>query len=287
MNAQKELLQAGGSILALAGAVAKLRAKFSEQGTEKAKQSYSKTATTKKQNKELTEKKVNIVEEKEEVKEIVKPAPKSFGIEAVITDNNDEQKIAEKKVQGFGELPTVSEVTAEASETNIPANDPDVQGLMEVKQKNAKRAAAGRKSQAAYIASKGYEKDFPIRDYLPNVEDKELYKAGITKTELNKLSSILAGNGTEEDIQNWFKKHNASDTPVINVDSLTVSEDTAKEIKRLILDKDTNLEEKQPESSEWYDNFTRETSNYKVWEDQEVSEEELPETDRNFSGIVF
>ena len=37
---------------------------------------------------------------------------------------------------------------------------------------------------------------------MPNVSDEELRKAGITKTELNKLSSILAGNGTEEDVRN-------------------------------------------------------------------------------------
>ena len=188
---------------------------------------------------------------------------------------------AKKPVQRFGELAGVEEtptteqkyisseesaylpIKAENTETKIPV-DEDVQGLIKVKQKNALRSAASRKSQIAYRASKGYEKDFRIRDYLPNVEDKELYKAGITKTELNKLSSILAGNGTDEDIQNWFKKHNASDTPIIDMNSLTVSEDTAKEIKRLILDKDINLEEEQSKSSEWYDNFTRETNTYKV-----------------------
>ena len=70
------------------------------------------------------------------------------------------------------------------------------------------------------------------------------------------------------------------------MDSLTVSEDTAKQIKRLILDKDINLKEEQSKSSEWYDNFTRETNTYKVWEDKESSGE-LQETDRSFSGILF
>jgi hypothetical protein len=215
-----------------------------------------------------------------------KKAPQHFGELAGVeetfkqADTPTEKEVVKTKkpVQRFGELAeglnegfkgrlyeTLTEglIKAENTETKIPV-DEDVQGLIKVKQKNALRAAASRKSQIAYRASKGYENDFPIRDYLPNVEDKELYKAGITKTELNKLSSILAGNGTEEDIQNWFKKHNASDTPVINMDSLTVSEDTAKEIKRLILDKDIDLEEKQSESSEWYDKFTRETNTYKV-----------------------
>lgn len=304
INAQKELLKAGGSILALAGTMARLKSKLNEKASDNAKKGYEKAANIKKENKELTKKNIEQV--------IEKKVPQSFGelardeeeipTEAVKAKSELEKAVVEnkKQVKGFEGLPEeaapkqkyiLSEegayfpIKAENTETKIPV-DEDVQGLIKAKQKNALRAAAGRKSQIAYRASKGYENDFPIRDYLPNVEDKELYKAGITKTELNNLSSILAGNGTEEDIQNWFKKHNASDMPVINMDSLTVSEDTAKEIKRLILDKDINLEEEQSKSSEWYDNFTRETNTYKVWEDQESSED-LQETDRSFSGIVF
>ena len=122
----------------------------------------------------------------------------------------DEQKIAEQsvlkemaqekaKATSFGELPTVS---AENSETNISAKDPEVQGLINAKQKNLNRSIAASRAQKAYQASKGYENDFPIRDYMPTVSDEELRKAGITKTELNKLSSILAGNGTDEDVRN-------------------------------------------------------------------------------------
>lgn len=288
MNAQKQLLKAGGSILALAGMISNFRAKINEAGATKAKQNYGKTATVKKQNSELAKKQIETIEQKE----IAKEAPKAFGIDSIITAKNDEQKIAEEKaaVKGFGEI-----ISAESSETKIPANDPDVQGLIELKQKNLKRAAAASKAQKAYRASKGYEEDFPIRDYLPSVDDKELYKAGITKTELNKLSSILAGNGTDEDVQNWFKKHNASDMPIINLDSLTVSEDTAREIKRLILDKDIlnepdiELEEKESQVDDWYTNFDRNNNkmsdNYKVWQD-ESNEEEI-KTDRNFSGFVF
>ena len=132
--------------------------------------------------------------------------------DALLTSSpeRDEQKIAEQKVleqmaqekakvASFGELPTVS---AENSETNISANDPEVQGLINAKQKNMKRSISASRAQKAYQASKGYENDFPIRDYMPNVSDEELRKAGITKTELNKLSSILAGNGTDEDVRN-------------------------------------------------------------------------------------
>lgn len=277
----KAFNQAAGSVLVLAGTMARLRSELNEKASNNAKKGYEKAANIKKENKELTKKNIEQVVEKK--------APQRFGELAGVEETVKQADIpakkevveAKKPVQRFGELAGKEEapapkqkyilseegayfpIKAENTETKIPV-DEDVQGLIKAKQKNALRAAAGRKSQIAYRASKGYENDFPIRDYLPNVEDKELYKAGITKTELNNLSSILAGNGTEEDIQNWFKKHNASDMPVINMDSLTVSEDTAKEIKRLILDKDTNLEEEQSESSEWYDNFTRETNTYKV-----------------------
>ena len=306
INAQKELLRAGGSILALAGTMARLKSRLNEKASDKAKNGYEKAANIKKENNELIKNNIEQVTEKKapqsfgelaitkeelpvESKVVEKKAPQHFGELAGVEEKikqagaptEKEVVEAKKPVQRFGELAGVEEtptaeqkyisseenayspIKAENTETKIPV-DEDVQGLIKVKQKNALRAAASRKSQIAYRASKGYEKDFPIRDYLPNVEDKELYKAGITKTELNKLSSILAGNGTDEDIQNWFKKHNASDVPIINMDSLTVSEDTAKEIKRLILDKDINLKEEQSKSSEWYDNFTRETNTYKV-----------------------
>ena len=139
-----------------------------------------------------------------------KTKAKSFGEIPTVNSEMDEQKIAEQKVlekmseektkaASFGELPTVS---AEHSETNINAKDPEVQGLINAKQKNMKRSISASRAQKAYQASKGYENDFPIRDYMPNVSDEELRKAGITKTELNKLSSILAGNGTDEDVRN-------------------------------------------------------------------------------------
>ena len=64
-----------------------------------------------------------------------------------------EQKVLEQmeqekaKATSFDELPTVS---AEHSETNISANDPEVQGLIQAKQKNALRAASSKRSQERY-----------------------------------------------------------------------------------------------------------------------------------------
>ena len=224
--------QASWSIIQLANAASKYISRRNKEGQNRAKQSYNLAATIKKQNNELTKSTVettkpffgtnySIPPEKDEQKiaeqealgkiaqEKTKPTS-FFDTLLTVSSEMDEQKIAEQKVlekmseektkaASFGELPTVS---AEHSETNIDAKDPEVQGLINAKQKNMKRSISASRAQKAYQASKGYENDFPIRDYMPNVSDEELRKAGITKTELNKLSSILAGNGTDEDVRN-------------------------------------------------------------------------------------
>ena len=295
--------RAGWSILALAQATSKYRAQRNEEGKNRAKQSYTTAATIKKQNNELTQNQVE--------------APKSyFDIKPILSPERDEQKIAEQKVleemakekakaTSFGELPTVS---AENSETNISAKDPEVQGLIQAKQKNMNRAISASRAQKEYQASKGYENDFPIRDYMPDVSDEELRKAGITKTELNKLSSILAGNGTDEDVRNWFERHGGVDGAyTIKLDDLYVTRQAADAIKNYILNKDelndidSSVEAKdlkQPSVDDWYLNFDRNNNtmsnsdNYKVWQDDSTEEEKEKEkdevkTDRNFSGIKF
>ena len=170
--------KAGLSILSLASATAKYRARRNEEGKNRAKLNYSTAATIKKQNNELTKKQSE--------------PPKSYlDINSPLPPEKDEQKIAEQKVleqmaqekakaASFGELAGVEEapapeqknisseegaylpikaentetelptVSAERSETNISAKDPEVQGLIEVKQKNALRAAAGQRSQKRY-----------------------------------------------------------------------------------------------------------------------------------------
>ena len=342
--------KAGWSILQLASATAKYRALRNEEGKNRAKQSYNTAATIKKQNDELTKNQSeypnsffdywNITPEIDEQKiaeqkaleEIEKKAKVArFGEILTVNPEMNEQKIAEQKVleqteqerakvTTFDELPTVS---AERSETNIDANDPEVQGLIEVKQKNLNRSISASRAQKAYQASKGYENDFPIRDYMPNVSDEELRKAGITKTELNKLSSILAGNGTDEDVRNWFEKHGGGDGAyTIKLDDLNVTAQAADAIKNFILDKDKlndsdelyestgeDLEEpelnqsanKQPSVDDWYLNFDRNNNimsnsdNYKVWQDdstelQDDSTEEKKDevkTNRDFSGFKF
>ena len=287
------------SILYLAGSISKYRSKLNEEGQNRAKQSYSTAATIKKQNNELTKNQVET------------PRP-FFDDNSSLPPEKDEQKIAEQKVLGqmsqerakatsFGELPTVS---AENSETNISAKDPEVQGLIQAKQKNMNRAISASRAQKEYQASKGYENDFPIRDYMPNVSDAELRKAGITKTELNKLSSILAGNGTDEDVRNWFEKHGGVDGAyTIKLDDLYVTRQAADAIKNYILNKDepndidSSVEAKdlkQPSVDDWYLNFDRNNNtmsnsdNYKVWQDDQddSTEEENDETKKD-KGIIF
>ena len=182
--------RAGLSILSLASATAKYRARRNEEGKNRAKLNYSTAATIKKQNNELTKKQSE-------------PPKSYFDVNSPLPPEKDEQKIAEQKVLGqiaqerakatsFSELAGVEEapapveeapapkqihissdegaylpiktentetelptVSAEHSETNISAKDPEVQGLIEVKQKNALRAVAGQRSQNRYRNIKG------------------------------------------------------------------------------------------------------------------------------------
>ena len=207
--------QASWSILQLANAASKYTSGRNKEGQNKAKQNYNWAATIKKQNNELVKTQVETLKsyfgdtysipperdeqkiaEQEVLRKMAQEKPKAAGFDELL---NSKPNMDEQKAAGFDELPTVN---AEHSETNIDANDPEVQGLINAKQKNLKRSISASRAQKEYQASKGYENDFPIRDYMPNVSDEELRKAGITKTELNKLSSILAGNGTEEDVIN-------------------------------------------------------------------------------------
>ena len=207
--------QASWSILQLANAASKYTSSRNKEGQNKAKQNYNWAATIKKQNNELVKTQVETLKsyfggtysipperdeqkiaEQKALEKMAQEKPKAAGFDELL---NSKPNMDEQKAAGFDELPTVN---AEHSETNIDANDPEVQGLINAKQKNLKRSISASRAQKEYQASKGYENDFPIRDYMPNVSDEELRKAGITKTELNKLSSILAGNGTEEDVIN-------------------------------------------------------------------------------------
>ena len=156
--------KAGLSVLSLASATSKYRARRNEEGKNRAKLNYSTAATIKKQNNVLT-------------KNQSEPPKSYFDINSVLSHEIDEQKIATQKVleqlaqerakatssselagvektvkqadaptekevveakkpvQSFGELPTVS---TENTETKIPL-DEDVKKLQEVKANIEKR----------------------------------------------------------------------------------------------------------------------------------------------------
>ena len=156
--------KAGWSVLSLASATAKYRARRNEEGKNRAKLNYSTAATIKKQNNVLTKNQseppksyfdINsiISSEIDEQKIAVKKAleqlaqektkPTSFGELAGVektfkqADTPTEKEVVEAKkpVQSSGELPTVS---TENTETKIPV-DEDVKKLQEVKANIEKR----------------------------------------------------------------------------------------------------------------------------------------------------
>lgn len=242
--------RAGLSILSLASATAKYRARRNEEGKNRAKLNYSTAATIKKQNNELTKKQSE-------------PPKSYFDINSPLPPEKDEQKIAEQKVlkqmaperpkvtrfgelagvektveakkpvQRFGELAGVEEapapqeiakptsfdelptVSAEHSETNIDAKDPEVQGLIELKQKNALRAAAGQRSQKRYqnikakltgvFADEHYIEDVWRNISLdPDITDEMIRKAGFTKTQILEEWDNFKDSPTD-----WMQKQNA------------------------------------------------------------------------------
>ena len=234
--------KAGLSILSLASATAKYRARRNEEGKNRAKLNYSTAATIKKQNNELTKKQsaspksyldINspLPPEKEvvEAKKPVQRFGELAGVKDVLAPNqisiqseedahlpikaeNTETKIPVIKAENSEtELPTVS---AEHSETNIDAKDPEVQGLIELKQKNALRAVAGQRSQKRYQNIKErltyrFADEHNIDDVWrnisldPNITDEMIRKAGYTKTKILEEWKLFNDWPTE-----WIDKMN-------------------------------------------------------------------------------
>ena len=334
--------QAGWSILHLANAATKYRSSLNEEGQNRAKQSYSTAATIKKQNNELTKNNIEQVTDKK--------VPQSFGElvgveetfkQADVADAPTEKEVVEAKkpVQSFGELAGVEEapapkaasfselptVSAENSETNISAKDPEVQGLIEVKQKNALRAAAGQRSQERYQNIKqkltGTFADASNIDdvwrYIsldPDITDEMIKKAGFTKTQI--LEEWKWFNNSPTD---WMQKQNIRGEEYGVIGSEAEAEDfsnfdfggtlsdyirakaggktLAQQLEEYELSKageEPEEKNKQPSVDDWYLNFDinnntmSNSDNYKVWQDDSTEEEkDEAKTDRNFSGIIF
>ena len=323
--------RAGLSILSLASATAKYRARRNEEGKNRAKLNYSTAATIKKQNNELTKKQseapksyldINspLPPEKDEQKiaeqkvlkqmaEAKKPVQR-FGEIPTVSSEMDEQKIAEQKVleqmaeektkaASFVELPTVS---AENSETNISAKDPEVQGLIEVKQKNALRAVAGQRSQNRYQKIKAkltstFADDSYIEDVwrnislAPDITDEMIRKAGYTKTKILEEWQWFKNSPSD-----WIEKLNIMGDEYGVGGSVSDADDTSsygsfgemlsayirakaggKTLAQQQEEYELNKAEKEPEEE-----------NYKVWQDDSTEEEkDEVKTDRKFSGFQF
>ena len=322
--------RAGLSILSLASATAKYRAIRNEEGKNRAKQSYNTAATIKKQNDELTKNQVetpspyfdlfgdnsSLPPEKDEQK---------IAEQKVL----DETAQARAKVVGFGELASAEEapapeqkyisseedaylpikaentetelptVSAERSETNISAKDPEVQGLIEVKQKNALRAVAGQRSQERYQNIKErltykFADDSNIDDVWrnisldPSITDEMIRKAGYTKTKILEEWKRYKDSPTD-----WIEKQNIRGEEYGIVGGTAEAEDfsnfgrmlsayiKAKAEGKTLAQQQEEYElskaEKEPEEE-----------NYKVWQDESTEEEKDEiKTNRNFDGIKF
>lgn len=316
MNAQKKLLGLGASILALGGAAAEGANQVRRAREKQQKELFKKYKKALNSSKKGYEREANIRQEnKQIVNNIAKPEVGSFGIEALAGRQPEEKQIVENKKTDWGaelealhpqqkqkfilsEEGATYPITAENSQTNIEV-DEDVKALEEVKQKqkqiyyddfgrkfvwggekkekNVARAAAISNSLKEFHKTKGYEQDFPVRDYMPNVDDATLRKAGLTKTEFNKLSSILAGNGNESDLQHWFDSHGGDGglaAALVNLDSVDVTRDAAHAIEELIINKNSLAEQEEEYNKRLEEGTAFDTTKYTVWKDPD---EEQPD----------
>ena len=337
--------KAGLSVLALASATAKYRARRNEEGKNRAKLNYSTAATIKKQNNVLTKKQSE-------------PPKSYFDINSPLPPEKDEQKIAEQKVlkqiaqerakkpvqrfgelagvadtfkqadaptekevveakkpvQSFGELAGVEEapapeqkyissdegaylpiIKAENTETNISAKDPEVQGLIEVKQKNALRAAAGQRSQKRYQDIKErltyrFADEHNIDDVwrnislAPDITDEMIRKAGFTKTKILEEWKHYKDSPTD-----WIEKQNIRGEEYGIVGGIAEAEDFSSFGKMLSAYIKAKAEGKTlAQQQEEYELSKAEEENYKVWQDDSTEEEKDEiKTNRDFSGIKF
>ena len=322
-------VRAGWSVLQLASATAKYRAQRNEEGKNKAKQSYSTIATIKKQNNELTQNQVetpksyfsdnlNIPPEIDEqkiaeqtvLKKMAQEKAKatSFGESAGVEEapapkqtyisSGEDAYLPIKAENTETELPTVS---AERSETNISAKDPEVQSLIEVKQKNALRAAASQRSQKRYQNIKekltGVFADYSNIDDVwreisldPNITDEMIKKAGFTKTQI-----LEEWNNYKNSPTDWMQRQNIRGGEYGLVGSVADSEDFSYfDFGRLLSAyikakaEGKTLAQQQEEYELSKAEEEPEEENYKVWQDDSTEEEkDEVKKDRNFDGMFF
>lgn len=286
MGAQRQLLGALGSLLSAVG-VATSAVKKARQKQALAKEKASKKAE--KASKQSYEKEANIKQEnKQIVNNIAKPEVGVFGIENIIAE---QQETAPQQKQKFvlSEEGATYPITAENSQTNIPV-DEDIKTLISVKEKSAKRAAAGlttmNKRKEAYTRMQQISGDPNVKpedyEFKWDITDSELKKAGYTKTDIKELavrasfepSKVADELGISDQKSDWTKDDIEA--------ALKEKIRPIKEIDEENIPELTKEEKQDAAISEWYENFDR--NNYKVWDKPEETE---LNNDRSFSDIVF
>lgn len=283
MVAQKSLLKAGASVLALAGMISKLNSSFSEKGTKKAKQGYERAANTKKENKSIIAKKIN--PENTNESNIIHTTSPIANEKPLVSEQPTKQKFILSEEGAY--LP----IKTENTKTNIPV-DEDVKGLIQVKQKNALRMGAGRKSANEYQQALDKAKTFvggktdDIWNEIgldPSITDKDIREAGYTKTDILNDFNLYVNRIDQWSVEANRKATNKGvDYAVGELDDYVLAQQNnefGKAWSAFILDKKHKEEANKQEEVKFWDDKEEET--YQVW-NQELSEEEKLE-----QGIVF
>lgn len=283
MVAQKSLLKAGASVLALAGMISKLNSSFSEKGTKKAKQGYERAANTKKENKSIIAKKIN--PENTNESNIIHTTSPIANEKPLVSEQPTKQKFILSEEGAYFPIKT------ENTKTNIPV-DEDVKGLIQVKQKNALRMGAGRKSANEYQQALDKAKTFvggktdDIWNEIgldPSITDKDIREAGYTKTDILNDFNLYVNRIDQWSVEANRKATNKGvDYAVGELDDYVLAQQNnefGKAWSAFILDKKHKEEANKQEEVKFWDDKEEET--YQVW-NQELSEEEKLE-----QGIVF
>ena len=232
-------------------------------------------------------------------------------------DATTEKEVVEEKkpVQSFGELAGVEEapapeqkdisseedaylpIKAENTETKIPV-DEDVKGLIEVKQKNALRAASSQRSQQRYQNIKEkltyiFADDSNIDDVWrnisldPSITDEMIRKAGFTKTKILEEWQHYKNWPTD-----WMEKMNIrgeeygiGGSPSDAEEGENFGRMLSAYIKAKAEGKTLVQQQEEYELSKAEEE--PEEENYKVWQD-DSTEEEKDETKKDKDkGIIF
>ena len=285
MVAQKSLLKAGASVLALAGMLSKLNSKFSEEGTKRAKQGYERAANTKKDNKSIVAKKVN--PENTNESNIIHTTSPIANEKPIVSEQPTKQKFI------LSEEGAYYPIKADNAKTNIPV-DEDVKGLIQVKQKNALRMGAGRKSANEYQQALDKAKTFvggktdDVWNEIgldPSITDKDIREAGYTKTDILNDFNLYVNR-----IDQWSIDTNKKATEknveyaVGDLDDYVLAQQNnefGRAWSAFILDKKHKEEADKQEELKFWDDKEEET--YNVW----LQEQELTEEEKEAQGIVF